>query len=83
MPVVVIIIQNLFGLLNLIILVDIILSFFLSPYQPIRAFLDRIVNPLLAPIRRFTPQTGMFDFSPIVLILILQIIEYLILIPFR
>ncbi len=83
MPVVVIIIQNLFGLLNLIILVDIILSFFLSPYQPIRAFLDKIVNPLLAPIRRFMPQTGMFDFSPIVLILLLQVIEYLILIPFR
>lgn len=83
MPVVVIIIKNLFGLLNLIIFADIIVSFFLSPYHPIRAFLDRIVNPLLAPIRRFMPQTGMFDFSPIVLILILQVVEYLLIIPFR
>ena len=83
MPVVVIIIKNLFGLLNLVIFADIIVSFFLSPYHPIRAFLDRIVNPLLAPIRRFMPQTGMFDFSPIVLILILQVVEYLLIIPFR
>ncbi len=83
MPVVVFVIQNLFGLLNLIILVDIVVSFFLSPYHPVRNFLDRIVNPLLSPIRRIMPRTGMFDFSPIILILILQVIEYLVLIPFR
>jgi YggT family protein len=77
------IIRMVFNILNLIILLDIVVSFFLSPYQPIRMALDRIVNPLLAPIRKILPQTGMFDFSPIVLVLLLQLIEYLILIPFN
>jgi len=77
------IIRMIFNIFNLIILIDIVVSFFLSPYHPIRAALDRIVNPLLAPIRRILPQTGMFDFSPIVLVLILQLLEYLVLIPFK
>ena len=77
------IIRIFFNIINFIILVDIVLSFFLSPYHPIRSALDRIVNPMLNPIRRILPQTGMFDFSPIVLILLLQLLEYLILIPFK
>lgn len=77
------IIQLVFNLLNLVILVDIVISFFLSPYHPFRETLDRIVNPLLNPIRKVLPQVGMFDFSPIVLILLLQVLEYIILIPFR
>jgi len=83
MTFVAIFLQNLFRLLNLIILVDIVVSFFLSPYHPARNFLDKIVNPLLSPIRRIMPQTGMFDFSPLILIILLQVIEYLVLIPFR
>ena len=34
-----------------------------------------ITEPLLSPIRRLLPRTGMFDFSPIVLIILLQIVE--------
>lgn len=83
MTFVAIFLQNLFRLLNLIILVDIVVSFFLSPYHPVRNFLDKIVNPLLSPIRKIIPQTGMFDFSPLILIILLQVIEYLVLIPFR
>jgi YggT family protein len=77
------IIRLLFSLLNLIILVDIIISYFLSPYHPFREFLDRIVNPLLSPIRKLMPRTGMIDFSPIVLIILLQVLEYILLIPFK
>jgi YggT family protein len=78
-----IVIHTVFNILNLIILADIIVSFFLSPYHVVRATLDRIVNPMLAPIRRVLPQVGMFDFSPIVLILILQVLEYLLLMVFK
>jgi YggT family protein len=76
-------IRLIFNILNLLILVDIIVSFFLSPYHPIRNLLDSIVNPLLSPIRKILPQTGLLDFSPVVLILILQLLEYIILIPFK
>jgi len=55
----------------------------MSPYHPVRVTLDKLVNPFLAPIRRILPQTGMLDFSPVVLIILLQVLEYLILIPFK
>jgi YggT family protein len=34
-------------------------------------FLIQATEPLLAPIRRMLPQTGMIDFSPLILMLIL------------
>jgi YggT family protein len=59
--------------------VDAVVSFFLSPYHPFRRFLDQIVNPMLDPIRRVIPPLQNIDFSPVILLLLLQIIEYLLL----
>jgi YggT family protein len=52
-----------------------ILSFFMSPYHPVREALDRIVNPFLEPIRRLLPSAGGLDFSPLILILALNALE--------
>jgi YggT family protein len=51
-----------------------LLSFFLPPYHPVREALDRIVNPFLNPIRQLMPMVGGFDFSPLILILAVQLI---------
>lgn len=64
------------NLLVLLLIVNAILSFFVSPYHPIRQALDRFLEPLLAPIRRIVPPVGMFDFSPLVLILLIQVLSY-------
>lgn len=64
--------------LVLIIIADVIVSYFLSPYHKIRMTLDRIVQPMLSPIRRYLPSMGGIDFSPIVLLFAIQIIEYVI-----
>jgi YggT family protein len=61
-------------ILSIVILADIVISYILDPFHPVRRILDSIVQPLLAPIRRFMPQTGMFDFSPIVLLILVQLI---------
>ncbi len=61
-------------LVVLLVLVHVILSYFMSPYHPIRSFVDSLVEPLLAPIRRVVPLVGMFDFSPIILIILVQLI---------
>jgi uncharacterized protein YggT (Ycf19 family) len=37
----------------------------------------RIIEPLLNPIRRILPQTGMIDFSPLVLLILVQVVEYI------
>lgn len=64
-------------ILEFTVLADIILSYFMSPYQPIRQVLDRIVNPLLAPIRRLLPTAGGIDFSPLVLLILIQVLDYI------
>jgi YggT family protein len=51
-----------------------LLSFFLPPYHPVREALDRIVDPFLNPIRRLMPMAGTLDFSPLILILAVQLI---------
>jgi len=37
----------------------------------ISAFLIQTTEPLLGPVRRLLPRTGMFDFSPLIVLLIL------------
>ena len=63
--------------LVIIIIAKIILSYFMDPYNPLRAAIDRLVDPLLDPIRRVVPTIGMFDFSSFVLIILVQLIAYL------
>lgn len=59
----------------LLVILKIILSYFMDPYHPVRRTLDNLVEPLLAPIRRIVPLVGMFDFSPLILIILVQILS--------
>jgi YggT family protein len=68
-------IQSIASLITILILADVIVSYFLTPYHPIRSFLDRIVQPMMRPIQRILPTFGGIDFSPIVLLLLIQLIE--------
>jgi YggT family protein len=61
-------------LLTLLVFITSLLSFFMSPYHPVREALDRLVNPMLAPIRRLVPTAGAIDFSPLILIILIQFI---------
>ena len=67
-------------LLILLIVVDVVLSYFMDPYHPVRAALDRFIEPLLSPIRRVLPLLGPFDISPIVLIILVQLISAILII---
>jgi len=60
-----------------LIIIAVILSYFVSPYNPIRKTFDSLVNPLLNPIRKVVPNFGGFDFSSVVLILMIQVVEML------
>jgi YggT family protein len=68
------IIQLAVQLLSLIVLIDVVLSFILSPFHPWRRALDSLIEPMLAPIRRIMPTVGMFDFSPVILLILIQLI---------
>lgn len=71
------IINMLAQIITLLVIAQVVLSYFMSPYHPVRQVVDRVVEPLLAPIRRIMPQTGMLDFSPMVLIILVQIVARL------
>jgi YggT family protein len=57
-----------------VVIASALLSFVLPPYHPVREALDRIVDPFLNPIRRIVPLAGAMDFSPLILILLVQLI---------
>jgi YggT family protein len=50
----------------------------MDPYHPVRRAIDGVVEPLLSPIRRVVPLIGMLDFSPLILIILIQVVSNLI-----
>ena len=58
----------------LIVIIYVILSFIMAPYHPVRVALGRVIEPLLQPIRKILPPLGGFDFSPLVLIVLVQLL---------
>ena len=63
--------------LIILVIISVILSYVMDRYQPIRRWVDSIVEPLLRPIRRVVPLVGSLDFSPLVLIILIQLIASL------
>ena len=52
-----------------------ILSWFpVDPYNPMVTVLNQITEPVLGPLRRVVPTVGMIDITPMVAILLLQMI---------
>ena len=58
--------------LEILILARVLLSWF-DPggRNAISAFVIQTTEPLLAPVRRLLPRTGMFDLSPLIVLLVL------------
>ncbi|MBU2610043.1 MAG: YggT family protein [Chloroflexi bacterium] len=67
-------ISSLSNIIVLLVIVQVVLSYFMSPSHSIRRTIDRLVEPMLAPIRRVVPLIGMFDFSPLILIILIQVV---------
>ena len=65
-------------ILILVVILSAILSYFVDPYHPVRRGINSIVEPMLAPIRRVIPPVGMLDFSPLILIVLIQVAKQII-----
>ena len=50
----------------------------LSADNPLVAILYQVTEPILAPIRRVLPAFGMLDFSPIVALILIGIIQWIV-----
>jgi YggT family protein len=62
----------------LLVLLKVVLSYFMDPFHPFRQAVDRLIDPLLWPIRQIIPAVGRFDFSPLILLLIVELLSRLI-----
>jgi YggT family protein len=67
-----------FYLWQLLLLGRILLSWVqVDPYHPAVQFLYAVTEPVLRPIRDLLPPAGMFDFSPLVAIVLAQFLQML------
>ena len=74
-------ISNFFQLLQLVIIIRILLSWFPNINwwnQPFK-FLREVTEPILEPFRRLVPPIGGLDLSPIVLFIVLGVVEKVVL----
>jgi YggT family protein len=68
-------VSTLIYILNFAIIVRSLMSWFNpSPDNPIVRFVIEITEPVLAPLRRIVPRIGMIDITPIVAILLLNVV---------
>ena len=68
-------IRVLCDVLTIAILLRTILSWFSPrPTNMLAIILYRVTEPLLAPLRRIIPRVGRLDFSPLVAIILIQVI---------
>ena len=51
-----------------------------NPYGKVFQFIFSLTEPLLAPIRRLMPRTMMLDFSPMILMFVLILLQRLLLV---
>ena len=58
--------------LIILVIISIVLSYFMSPYHQVRQSIDKVVQPMLMPIRSVVPLIGMFDLSPMILIILIH-----------
>jgi len=73
------VVSFLFDVWTVALLARVFLSWFnVSPYHPVVKILNTVTEPILGPLRRVIPPIGMMDISPIVAILLVQVLERLV-----
>ncbi len=69
------IIRLLCDVLTTLILLRVVVSWYSPrPTNKLVRVLYRLTEPFLAPLRRIIPRVGMFDFTPLVTIILIQLI---------
>jgi YggT family protein len=68
-------IYGVLALYTLLIFMRIVFAWIMSSVNPLLLLLIRLTEPVLAPFRRLIPPVGMFDLSPIIVIILLQLLQ--------
>ena len=57
------------------------MSFVANPFSPYYALLATLMEPFLRPLRRFIPNIGRLDLTPIVLFIVLSALQGFLIVP--
>ncbi len=73
-------VNSFFSAYHLILLARVLMSWIpnLDPNHPVVMFLYKTTEPILGPIRNLLPRGTMFDFSPIIVFLLLPTVQKLV-----
>jgi len=72
------------NLISIVLILHALMSFApIEPWHPVRRFLDQIAEPIIRPFRGLIPPVGMFDFSIMVAIIVIQILGELVKVMIR
>jgi YggT family protein len=69
-----VIINMLAQMISLLVIVYILSTWVFPPYHNFRRTIASIVEPFLAPIRQVIPPVGMFDFSALIFLVLVQVL---------
>lgn len=58
-----------------VVFIQVVLSW-ISPFHPIRPFFDALSRPFLKPFQRMVPPIGGVDLSPMILLIVLQVVVW-------
>ncbi|PKM45017.1 MAG: YggT family protein [Firmicutes bacterium HGW-Firmicutes-8] len=74
------IVDGIFTAIWWLVIARLILSFLplfmrIDPYNPVVRFINETTEPLMAPFRRLVPPVGGIDFSPMIMLFVLQLFQ--------
>lgn len=74
------IVDGIFTAIWWLVIARLILSFLplfmrIDPYSPVVRFINETTEPLMAPFRRLVPPVGGIDFSPMIMLFVLQLLQ--------
>jgi YggT family protein len=62
-------------IITILLILDALISFApLEPWHPVRRTLDQLAGPIVRPFRNILPPMGMMDFSPMIALIVIQIV---------
>ena len=66
-------------LITILIIANSLISFLnLEPWHPVRRTLNQMTEPILRPFRNVLPPVGMFDLSPLIALIVIQVLGQLV-----
>jgi len=71
-------------IITVVLILNALISFMpLEPWHPVKRFLNQLAEPIVRPFRNILPPTGMIDFTPMIALIVVQIIGQILVVLVR